>query len=79
MGAVTAPSGVGAAPGVWLRVPFLLRGRFICTGARILDSSAHKAEVTAGHMERPHPWYGFRPFQRFWEGGAHRPLRHPNE
>ncbi|MER5275460.1 hypothetical protein ABT025_06840 [Streptomyces sp. NPDC002809] len=38
----------------------LLRGRFFCTGARNLDSSALEAEVTLGHVnERPDPWYGF--------------------
>lgn len=30
----------------------LPRGRFFCTGARILDSSAHEAEVTTGHYVR---------------------------
>ncbi|GAA3076701.1 hypothetical protein GCM10017562_51210 [Streptomyces roseofulvus] len=45
--------GVGGSPGVWLRAPFMLRGRFFCTGARILDSSAHTAEVTAGHEVPP--------------------------
>ncbi|MFD7088279.1 hypothetical protein ACFV94_10740 [Streptomyces sp. NPDC059896] len=34
----------------------LSRGRFFCTGARILDSSAHEAEVTTGHsMRTPTP------------------------
>jgi hypothetical protein len=38
----------------------LLRGRFFCTGARNLDSSALEAEVTLGHVnERPDLWYGF--------------------
>ncbi len=38
----------------------LLRGRFFCTGARNLDSSALEAEVTLGHVnERPDSWYGF--------------------
>ncbi|GGR33437.1 hypothetical protein GCM10010282_27480 [Streptomyces roseolus] len=47
--------GFGGSPGVWLRAPFMLRGRFFCTGARILDSSAHTAEVTAGHEVPPPP------------------------
>lgn len=70
---------VGAASEPLL-LPPLLRGRFFCTGARNLDSSALEAEVTHGHMnERPAPWYGFRPFQCFSGGGAHQPLRHTNE
>ncbi|GAA3003704.1 hypothetical protein JCM13580A_20340 [Streptomyces drozdowiczii] len=63
------PAGaVGAAPEPLL-LPPLLRGRFFCTGARNLDSSALEAEVTHGHMnERPAPWYGPDHSSAFQEG-----------
>lgn len=87
-GAVAAPAvpvagtALRGSAGPWdpPRVPLLPRGRFFCTGARILDSSAHEAEMTSGHTRiTPPPLARLPTIPAFLGGGAYRPLRHLNE